>query len=364
MLYRAIGLMSGSSLDGLDIVYAHYEESGGKWSAEIQVAECIPYNAGWEKRLREAATLNALDYQLLDLEYGQWLGVQVQSFIHRNQLDFKVALVASHGHTVFHLPAKGLTAQIGDGASIAAATGLPVVSGLRAMDMALGGQGAPIVPIGERLLFSSHDFLLNLGGIANVSANREPYLAFDVCPANRVLNMLAMLKGQPFDRDGSMARGGRIDAGLLQDLNKLSYYSRSFPKSLGNEFGTDEVYPLILQRGLKVEDALATMTEHVAMQVRSALMQISAGAATNGGQLLVTGGGALNGFLVERIHDHLSLINISTVVPEKELVECKEALIMGLIGLLRWREETNVLASVTGARRNSVGGALWMGQEG
>ncbi len=190
MIYRAIGLMSGSSLDGLDIAFAEFHENGGKWDFEIKAAECYPYSTEWVNRLKKATELNAFDYQLLHIEYGHYLGREVNRFIDAHDLHYQVGLVSSHGHTTFHDPSRGLTAQLGDGASIAAETGLPVVSDLRAMDVALGGQGAPIVPIGEQLLFNDYAYFLNVGGIANISFNQTPYIAFDVCAANRVLNML------------------------------------------------------------------------------------------------------------------------------------------------------------------------------
>ncbi len=196
MVYRAIGLMSGSSLDGLDIAYVEFHENGGKWSFDILVADCYTYSPEWSRRLREAPSLTAVDYHLLHTAYGHYLGEQVNRFIESNGLQYKIALVASHGHTSFHLPGSRMTAQLGDGAAIAATTGLPVVADLRSLDVALGGQGAPIVPIGERLLLGQHDYFLNIGGIANISRNGDPYIAFDVCPANRVLNLLAAQVGQ------------------------------------------------------------------------------------------------------------------------------------------------------------------------
>ncbi|MET0635888.1 MAG: anhydro-N-acetylmuramic acid kinase [Chitinophagaceae bacterium] len=378
MLYRAIGLMSGSSLDGLDIVCAAFQENGGKWSFEILAADCLPYDEIWTSRLSRATSLSALDYQLLHIDYGHYLGEQVNSFIRANGLEFKVALLASHGHTSFHLPEKRMTAQLGDGASIAAVTQLPVVSDLRAMDVALGGQGAPIVPVGEQLLFSDYDYYLNLGGIANLSL-KEGFRAFDVCPANRVLNLLAAEAGVDYDDKGYLASSGTVNHHLLNELNSLEYYNRPFPKSLANDFGTDIIYPLIRQYALSVYDSLATYVEHICIQIvkpltksisdhtgKNAEPQIT-GAANEEPvmkKMLITGGGAFNSFLVEQLIKKTEAIGVSVIVPDDQIVKYKEALIMGLIGVLRWREETNVLSSVTGARRDSVGGAFWMGQEG
>ena len=274
-----------------------------------------------------------------------------------------MALVASHGHTTFHLPSRQMTAQLGDGAAIAAETQLPVVTDLRAMDLAFGGQGAPIVPVGEKLLLGDHDYFLNLGGIANISVNAEKYIAFDVCPANRVLNMLANEKGKAFDENGEMAASGNIDETALQQLNALGYYSQPFPKSLANDFGTDTVYRIIKQAGLPTVDALRTYTEHIAIQIANAIPGGINNGNNKGSQILVTGGGALNAFLISRLAERLRPLGISVVVPDINLVNYKEAMIMALIGVLRWRQEYNVFASVTGASRDSIGGALWTGQE-
>jgi len=279
-------------------------------------------------------------------------------------LHYKVAVVASHGHTTFHMPASQMTAQLGDGAAIAAKTQLPVVSDLRALDVAFGGQGAPIVPIGEKMLMNDFTYFLNIGGIANISLNAEEYVAFDVCPANRVLNMLANDAGKPFDEDGKIAASGNVHDELLNQLNKLAYYSQPYPKSLANDFGTDVVYPLIKSAGLSTPDAIRTFSEHVALQICNALSSLNIQQPVPGNKkLLVTGGGALNTFLVNRLSELLRVENIEVVVPDTKLVNYKEALIMAFIGVLRWRQEYNVLASVTGASRNSIGGALWTGQE-
>ncbi len=362
MIYRAIGLMSGSSLDGLDIVFAEFQENGGKWNYEIMEADCYPYSTEWMQRLQHATSLSALDYQLLHAEYGHYLGQEVNRFIEEKGLHYKVALIASHGHTTFHVPAKKMTAQLGDGAAIAAITQLPVVSDLRAMDVAFGGQGAPIVPVGEKLLLSGYDYFLNIGGIANISSSSG--IAFDVCPANRVLNMLANDTGKEYDENGAMASSGTINKELLEKLNDLDYYKQSHPKSLANDFGTGVVYPIIKKSGVEIYDALKTYTEHIALQIKNAIWNLKTGQkATSNSQLLATGGGAFNIFLIERLKDQLQELNIDVIIPEEKLVKYKEALIMGLIGVLRWRENYNVLPSVTGAARGSIGGALWMGQE-
>ncbi|MBK5273016.1 MAG: anhydro-N-acetylmuramic acid kinase, partial [Bacteroidia bacterium] len=254
MVYRVVGLMSGSSLDGLDIAFVEFHENAGTWSFEIIQADCYNYSNEWVSKLKNAPSLSALDYQLLHVEYGHYIGQQVNHFIEVNNLNYQVALIASHGHTTFHLPSKKMTAQLGDGAAIAAETKLPVVTDLRSLDIAFGGEGAPIVPIGEQLLWNDYDFFLNIGGIANISFNGNTasgsgYIAFDVCPANKVLNMLAKETGKDFDDEGTIAATGTINTDLLEKLNALDYYQRSYPKSLGNEFGTETVYPMIRDTG-------------------------------------------------------------------------------------------------------------------
>lgn len=392
MVYKVIGLMSGSSLDGLDIVYVHLQESVStikdsprKWEYTILHAGCYPYPAEWRERLATARDLPAGEYLLLHAAYGHYLGEQVLRFIEAHHLHYQVQLISSHGHTTFHLPERKMTAQLGDGAALAATTKINVVSDLRAMDVALGGQGAPIVPVGERMLLGDYTFFLNLGGIANISMHGgATFVAFDVCPANRVLNELASLVGKEYDENGSLAAGGQVDEELLRRLNELSYYSQPYPKSLANEFGTEIVLPMV--RGAMagagrpvsgIADALRTYVEHIAVQVRRAVEgvpggrvpedhgQSREGVEPGGGvrRMLVTGGGAHNSFLVSRLREMLAPLGVEVVVPDRQLVDYKEALVMALIGVLRWREENNVFASVTGASRDSIGGAVWIGQE-
>ncbi|ANH82244.1 anhydro-N-acetylmuramic acid kinase [Niabella ginsenosidivorans] len=357
MIYRAIGIMSGSSLDGLDIAFVEFHENGGKWEFEIQHTECVPYTAEWRARLEKAVLLSGLEYQLLHADYGHYIGQQINAFIDRYQLHYKVAVIGSHGHTTFHMPEKKMTAQVGDGAAIAAETGLPVVSDLRGMDVALGGQGAPIVPVGEKLLLNRHRYFLNIGGIANLSINGNVYTAFDVCAANRVLNMLAAEVGKEFDADGALAQSGTVNEALLRELNGLEYYTLPAPKSLANDFGTDTVFPIIKRQGGSIEDQLRTYVEHIVQQVSKAL-DTDPAYHREAHSMLVTGGGALNTFLMERMS---AVLHVNVTVPDINLIQYKEAMIMALIAVLRWREETNVYSSVTGAGRDSAGGALWLG---
>jgi anhydro-N-acetylmuramic acid kinase len=395
MVYKVIGLMSGSSLDGLDIAYVHLQERAKttrpatsarpaprEWEFQLIHTACYPYTGEWRQRLAAAPELSALDYQLLHTEFGRYLGEQVLRFIAAHGLEYQVQLIASHGHTAFHSPDRKMTAQLGDGAALAATTRINVVSDLRAMDVALGGQGAPIVPIGEQLLLPGYGLFLNLGGIANISRHENStFIAFDVCPANRVLNELSLPAGREYDEGGALAASGRVDAALLQQLNGLPYYGMDYPKSLANTFGTGTVLPMIREAmaegrpgngRLSTADALRTYTEHIVEQIRKAVKGLmtqaqtpmtATGTPTPALRMLVTGGGAHNTFLAERLTEQLRNLGVELVVPDTALVDFKEALIMALIGVLRWREENNVLASVTGASRDSIGGAVWIGQE-
>ncbi len=364
MVYRAIGLMSGSSLDGLDIAFVEFQETAGAWRYEILQAACYPYNDQWKNQLEAAPGLSAKEYQLLHTDYGHYLGQQVNKFIEEYNIQYQAALVSSHGHTTFHIPARKMTGQIGEGGAIAAETALPVVTDLRSLDVALGGQGAPIVPIGEKLLLKEYDYFLNLGGIANISHNTEKYTAFDICPANRVMNLLAKETGKEYDENGQMASSGTINSELLDKLNALDYYRQSFPKSLANDFGTGVIYPLIKNSGVSIPDALATYVEHIAMQVALAISVIdNLKPKTQHLKLLATGGGAFNEWLIGSLKKALTHHQIEIVIPDSMLVNFKEAMVMAFIGVLRWRQEYNVLSSVTGSSRDNIGGALWTGQE-
>lgn len=362
MLYRAIGIMSGSSLDGLDIAFAEFHENAGNWSYEIIAADCYEYNEQWKQELQKATSLNALDYHLLHTRYGHYIGQMVNRFIEEKNLHYKVGLISSHGHTTFHVPSQRMTAQLGDGAAIASETKLPVVSDLRSLDIAFGGQGAPIVPIGEKLLLKDYTMFLNLGGIANISFNSQNYVAFDICPANRVLNMIANTAGKEYDAGGQMASLGNVNPELLQKLNDLDYYNQPYPKSLANDFGTDTVYPIVNSYGLTHNDQLRTYVEHIVQQIKFSITQNFQLPVANC-QLLVTGGGAFNTFLMQRLSEELKLLSVDVITADENLAKYKEAMIMALIGVLRWRQEYNILSSVTGAERDSIGGALWIGQE-
>lgn len=349
--YRIIGMMSGSSLDGLDLVSVVFETPDGL-EFHIDAAESLPYPEEWRQRLAEAHLLSGLALSFLDVEYGRFVGQRIADFIQTHGLQAQA--VAMHGHTVFHEPHKGLTLQIGSGAAVAAACGLPVVCKFRDKDVALGGQGAPLVPIGDRLLFGQYDYCLNLGGIANISyeANGKR-VAFDITTCNMVLNTLAQRLGQPFDRDGALAAGGRNIDALRTTLDALDFYRQAPPKSLGREWFEQVQQPLYLnyiEQGYAEADLLRTFVEHIAAQIGRVCAQE--------GRMLLTGGGAFNGFLVENIRKACPKVRCET--DDALLIEYKEALIFAFLGLLRLQNRVNCLRSVTGAAADNIGGCIFL----
>lgn len=347
---NVVGLMSGTSLDGLDLCCVTFDYDG-HWNYRIVKAESEDYPPELCDRLASAQTMSALDYARLHSDYGLFLGEAVRRFIARN--DLKVDLVASHGQTIFHQPAVRFTAQIGSGAGIAAVTGIDTVCDFRTTDVALGGQGAPLVPIGDAVLFGDYDYCLNMGGFSNISfAEGEKRLAYDISPVNYVLNHYAGLRGLSFDRDGLLARSGSACPELLARLNALPFYGQAGPKSLGREWVEEAVYPLIDSYGLSVEDVLATFVEHVAIQI---------GRNVRGGRVLVTGGGARNLFLLERMRAVAP--QAAYVVPDPLTIDFKEALIFALLGALYVADRPNCLATVTGAAHDNIGGCLYKGNK-
>ena len=347
---HVVGLMSGTSLDGLDVACCRFFKRAGEGIGyDLVAADTYPYDEAWRRRLSTLHEADALGYALASVQLGELFGRRVNEFIARHGC--KVDLIASHGHTVFHQPDKHLTTQIADGNAIRAVTGVPVACNFRALDVALGGQGAPLVPIGDKLLFGDYAACLNLGGFANVSYDSQGgvRIAFDVSPCNMPLNELAALCGLPYDKDGALAAHAEVDSLLLEKLNGLPYYCQQPPKSLGKEWYLECFRPLMAAVEPRV--ALATVVEHVAMQVARSLPACAAG-----GRMLVTGGGARNSYLVERIRHHLQ--GVEAVVPDNDTIDYKEAIVFALLGYLRMRGEVTVLASVTGARRDSCCGDL------
>jgi len=349
-VYRVIGLMSGTSLDGVDLASCVFTLQEKRWSYQIEATETIPYPEEWLALLPYLLKAHAFTYAKANSDLGYYFGRLIKDFVltHHIEADY----VASHGHTVFHQPRVGLTAQIGSGAAIAATCGLPVICDFRSTDVALGGQGAPLVPIGDALLFSDFPYCLNLGGFSNVSYDAGgKRIAYDVCPVNTILNQLAGRVGLPYDRDGLIARSGNIDLPLLEKLNALSYYDQKPPKSLGFEWNNEWIWPLINSVSLSVPDLLRTVVEHIAFKLSLSLSDFERG------KILVTGGGAKNVFLMERLAAHSKHV---LVIPSDTMIDYKEALIFAFLGVLRVRGEVNCLSSVTGASRDSVGGTIYL----
>ena len=352
--YRVIGLMSGTSLDGVDIACCSFELKKNGWEYRIEQAETVAYSKEWKLQLVSMMDSTAVDYLKSHVAFGKYYGELIQSFIQRNKIT--PVLIASHGHTVFHQPQNGFTAQIGDGSQIAAITGIDTICDFRSKDLALGGQGAPLVPGGEVMLFSRYRFCLNLGGIANITIlNGTQTVAFDICPVNMALNYLTNKIGMDYDKDGLLAAKGKVSEPLLKELNNLSFYKKTFPKSLGREWFEQEMQPLLDHSGFSMEDKLATVCEHVALQIAGIINQFS---TVTSDVLFITGGGAFNPVLISKLSQH-SAVKIE--VPDKITIAYKEALIFAFLGLLYHRNEMNVLCSVTGANRNHIGGALYKG---
>jgi len=351
--YNVIGLMSGTSLDGLDMAYCQFNKVGSKWEYSLLHAESLDYDVEWQNTLKNAINLTDEELDSLDNYYGKWLGAKTSRFIQEYSLS--VDLIASHGHTVFHQPADGITLQIGSGQEIANTTNKMVICDFRKLDVSLNGQGAPLVPIGDELLFGQYLACVNLGGIANISfmvGNNR--VAFDIGMANMQLNYIVNQRGHRFDEAGMLARSGSVDMELLNQLNDLEYYHLPYPKSIGYEWFLLEVKPIVDGSSVSVEDKLATSVEHEAQQLGMVMTQNLIGP----GEILITGGGAFNEYLVERIK-YYTPDKIKILVPDKPLVEFKEAIVFALMGVLRLRNEDNCLKSVTGASRNSSGGVVF-----
>lgn len=342
----AIGLMSGTSLDGLDICLAEFEKQE-QWTFQILNAETLPYSESWESKLRNAIHLSAEELLELHSEYGFYLGKQVLQFIEKYQLE-NISLIASHGHTVFHQPQRKFTLQIGDGRAIKITTGLPVVYDFRSQDVLMNGNGAPLVPIGDELLFPEYHACLNLGGFSNISlACNGKRIAFDIAPVNIVLNKLAQQLGKSFDEHGDLARKGKVDEVLLAKLNSLDFYGQHHPKSLGIEWCNQYIFPIL--ENMEVLNSLATFTEHIAQQISTVINRY------NIRNILFTGGGAYNTFLIEKIKGKTSA---EVIVPVKEIIEHKEALVFAFMGVLRMNNEINVLSSATGSIADHCSGIM------
>jgi anhydro-N-acetylmuramic acid kinase len=354
--YNVIGVMSGTSLDGVDLAHIQFQFINNKWTFEIFESETIGYSQNWIDQLKSAVDFSEMQLQKLNQEYTTLLASIISTFIEKYKIE-NLDAVCSHGHTILHQPQNGFTLQIGNLPEIATLIQQKVVCDFRVQDVQLGGQGAPLVPIGDKILFSDYDYCINLGGFSNVSFEQNGNrIAFDISPVNTVLNFYANQLGLNYDDKGNISRTGKINTELLNELNALDFYQQTFPKSLGFEFVKRTVLPLIENYGISVEDKLCTFTEHIALQTALAL----AGFETRNDQksrMLVTGGGAYNDFLIERIQTHLPEMEI--IIPSPKILEFKEALIFALLGVLKLRNEINVLSSVTGAKNDHSSGVIY-----
>ncbi len=346
--YKIIGVMSGTSLDGIDLAYITFEIEDN-WRFKIHHAETISYTDVWINKLSNLTNSDIDVLKQLDEDYTVYLSQIINTFINKYKLN-SIDAICSHGHTALHQPENGLTYQIGNLKHISDLTKQTVICDFRVQDVALGGQGAPLVPIGDKILFLEYDFCLNLGGFANISFEHDNgRIAFDICPVNIVLNYYSKIIGLDYDPDGSIASEGNINIRLLDELNSLKFYQLSFPKSLGLEWVEANIINKIDCYNLEVKDILRTVVEHAVIQINSVLMQ------QPNSSVLITGGGVYNTFLISRLRE---MSSNRIIIPSAELIEFKEALIFGLLGVLRLRNEINCLTSVTGALRDHSSGII------
>lgn len=348
MKFNAIGLMSGTSLDGLDICHATFQKNEkGNWNFEILNSETESYSEIWENKLRNAIHLKPEDLFELNADFGFYLGEKVKNFIQKHQLE-NIDVISSHGQTIFHQPKRKFTVQIGDGRAIKILNNIPVVYDFRSQDVLLGGNGAPLVPIGDKLLFHEYDACLNLGGFSNISFEyNDKRIAFDISPVNTVLNFFAEKRNLKFDKNGTIAKSGKINLEILEQLNSLSYYTEKPPKSLGIEWVNHEILPILEK--LNIEEALSTITEHASIQIAKIFENYQLN------KVLVTGGGTFNTFLMEQIQ---SKTKAELIIPDQKIIDFKEALIFGFMGVLRILNENNVLSSATGSQLDHCTGIL------
>ncbi|MCI5081270.1 MAG: anhydro-N-acetylmuramic acid kinase [Saprospiraceae bacterium] len=356
---QLLGMMSGSSLDGLDLALCRFDwdEEGVLTQWQVLAAESLPFSEEWKDQLSSATQTNSLQLLEMHSAFGKYLGQQAAAFLHSHSQTCDA--IASHGHTIFHYPEKGFTFQLGAGADIAAFAKCQVIDQLRAADIAQGGQGAPVAPIVELYLLKGYDFYLNLGGIANISApiDDNNLIAFDIGGANQLLNGLMQTIGQAYDDRGEFARKGQLQKDLLENMNQLDYFAKAYPKSLDNQWVQQQQLQPLLKHKASLEDKLHTVCRQLATQIASSIQQIITKEQLQKDRyrMLITGGGAWNDFLVECIEEAGST---EIVIPEANMVDFKEAILMAWMGALRLQQQPNCLATATGARKNVIGGSI------
>lgn len=342
-----IGLMSGTSLDGLDICYVRFDSD---IEFEILQVETIDYSLKLKNQLKNAYEISAMELCELDVHFGYYLGEQVKLFMEKYQIQ-KVDFVASHGQTIFHQPNKNFTLQIGNGAAISSRCNQKVICDFRTQDVVLGGQGAPLVPIGDELLFNQFDACLNLGGFSNISMNREgKRIAFDICPINIVLNHYANQLGFDYDKGGLLASKGAINEDLVSELNDLEFYSNDFPKSLGFEWIETEFLTIVEKYDLSIENKMNSCLEHMLIQLSNCFKKYDIN------NVLITGGGTKNDLLINRLREKIAT---KIIIPNENLIDFKEALIFAFLGYRKFNNQINCLASVTGASKDHSSGIIY-----
>ena len=343
--YSVIGVMSGTSLDGLDLVKCIFYKKD-KWYYKIEEGTTIQYSEKWSNILKTLHKKPLQKIQETNISYGSLIGKEINTFIKRNK--FNVDFIASHGHTIFHQPEKKYTLQIGDGQTIANTTKLLTISNFRELDVKLNGQGAPLVPVGDLHLFSKYKYCLNLGGFANISIKEPPTIkAFDICPVNIILNHLANRLGFDYDKNGELGKQGKCNTNLLNQLNNLIFYNQKAPKSLSREWLEENILNIIDIKEIDIKDLLATFYEHIGHQIGKFLQDKS---------VLISGGGAYNKYLCDKISKYA---DSEIIIAQKNIIDYKEAMIFGFLGVLKLRNETNCLKDVTGALKNNCGGDVF-----
>jgi anhydro-N-acetylmuramic acid kinase len=359
--YKALGLMSGSSLDGLDLAFCEFSINNDQLDWNFLIGETLPFSEMWQARLAHLPVQNAQVYAKSHIYLGYYFGELCNTFLkkHKVQPDF----IASHGHTIFHDPERRYSAQIGDGAAIAATTGIQTIDNFRTQDIALNGQGAPIAPIADRYLLKGYDFYLNLGGIVNISCNaNNQFIAFDISGANQVLNRLANELGLPYDAGGQVAASGKLIQDLFAKSNDLEYLNTTYPKSLSNQWVQESLVPMFVDHEGSIPDKLCSMVHHIGFQIQQSIHQIvkKEKLSQNAFNMIATGGGAHNSFLMKIISDYNPNINIE--IPDRNIIEFKEAIMIALMGVLRLEGIPNTIHTVTGAARDTISGAIHAGR--
>lgn len=344
--------MSGTSLDGLDIAYCEFQKTGTDWKFKLIAGDTIPYSKKWISQLIRAPHLTGEELLQLNEAYGDFLGKACNDFIRQNKIK-DVDFIASHGHTVFHQPKKKFTFQLGDGVALHESTRIAVINDFRSLDVRKGGQGAPLVPVGDHYLFSRFDVCLNLGGIGNLSATKNGQrIAFDICFANMGLNYLAGKVNKKFDRGGKLSSKGKVNSSMLRQLNSRYKLWRREKPSLGREGFEKFIKPILDNESIALTDRLRTFSESICVQVKENILYSSGKI-----KLLVTGGGALNDFLIQLLKARLGG-GVEVIVPDASIVNYKEAIVFAFLGVLRIGHQTNVLKSVTGASSDSCAGTM------